>query len=136
MLSSEDRDLLGDVFTGINLSESLITDVMSMLDESADEVHAARPGPLNALAYGQSDTGGRRLATNASLARQAIVDEMSALVAGLRGYRANIVAWKQDTLEVDTASADRMASLEAATECIVSPTVSGQCSLPTTGDDA
>lgn len=132
MLPMEDRDLLGEVFTGINLSESLVADVMTMLDESAEEVQAARPRPLDASAYGGSDTGGRRLATNASLARQAIVDEMSALVAGLRGYRANIVAWQQDTLDIDTASAERMRSLEAATECIVA---TAGCSLPT-GDDA
>lgn len=131
MLPLEDRVLLENTLTGLNVNEDAITQIMSMLGETADDL-AANPVPgVGSSWFGSSHTGGHRLATNTSMAHRAVVDEMEKLVAGLRGYRENIKKFADDVTDVDADSAAVMSGIATSTACVATPTFDGgRCSLP------
>ena len=135
MLPMEDRMLLEDVFRGIQLAPKTIEEIMTMLDAEAETMDSGKPLDVDGSWFGGSSTGGHRLATNTAMAHQAIVDEMKAMVAGLRGYRDNIRLWAQDLTDVDQDSATVMTGFETAAGCVTSPTFDTQCTLPTEGED-
>jgi hypothetical protein len=132
MLPLEDRVLLQNTLTGLNVNEDAITQIMSMLGETANDLAAKPVAGVSSSWFGHSHTGGHRLATNTSMAHQAVVEEMEKLVAGLRGYRDNIKKFADDVTDVDADAAAVMAGVETATACVAAPTFDGgQCSLPT-----
>lgn len=134
MLPMEDRMLLEDVFHGIRLAPETIDEIMTMLDAEADSVHEGQPAEVDASWFGGSATGGHRLATNTTMAHQAIVEEMKDMVAGLRGYRDNIRLWAQDLTGADQDTATVLTGIETAAACVTSPTFDSQCALPTEGE--
>lgn len=74
---------------------------------------------------------GHRLATNITMAHQAIVDEMTSMVAGLYGYRDNIRRWAEEMNGVDADSAGVTAGIKAAAACVGSSTFDAECTAPT-----
>lgn len=138
MLLPEDRMLLEGVFDGIQLAPETVSDVMTLLSQRATSVHGAVPPGVAESWFGDSATGGHRLATNTTMAHDAIVAEMTALVAGLRGYRQNIQQWVDDMQEVDQDSTTLMRNIELAADCTTAPTFDAQCTLPVdpAGEDA
>lgn len=135
MLPMEDRMLLEDVFRGIQLAPKTIDDIMTMLNAEAETMDAGKPVDVDGAWFGGSSTGGHRLATNTTMAHQAIVDEMKAMIAGLRGYRDNIRLWAEDLTDADQTSATVLTGFETAAGCVTSPTFDTQCTLPTEGKD-
>lgn len=136
MLLPEDRMLLEDVFDGIQLAPETVSDVMDLLSERAESVHTAVPPAVAESWFGSSESGGHRLATNTTMAHDAIVKEMNALVAGLRGYRENIKLWADDLQQVDHDSTALMRNLELSADCTTAPTFgSAQCTLPVDSED-
>lgn len=132
MLPLEDRILLQNTLTGLNVNQDVISEIMAMLGETATDLATNPVTGVHGGWFGSSHTGGHRLATNAGLAHQAVVEEMEKLVVGLRGYRDSIKRFADDVAGVDADSAVVMAGLESSTECVAAPTFGrGRCSVPT-----
>lgn len=137
MLPLADRMLLEDVFQGIQLAPETIDDIMAMLSRDATSMSTSRGNvtPVGEGSFGQSASGSFRLATNATMAHEALRDELLNMVAGLRGYRDAIRSWADDMTTVDTDAVTFNTTVESAAVCVTAPPIdSNQCTLPPEGD--
>ena len=118
MLPLEDRVLLQNALVSLSVEEELIAEIMSMLDTSADDLEATPTAAIDGSWFGGSHTGGHRLAANTHLAQQAVEEEMSKLVAALRGYRENIEIFADDVRDTDETIATSMAGIRRSADSV------------------
>ncbi|WP_248580374.1 hypothetical protein [Nocardioides sp. InS609-2] len=137
MLPMEDRVLLNNTLEGLQLDADVIADIMGMLDTRAESLQEARGlAPVPAGWFGDSHTGGYRLATNAGMARDAAVEEFDNLIAGLRSYALEIKAIRDDVVGTDEAISDHLVAVTNTADCTAVPTIgAGQCTVPTTNSE-
>ena len=141
MLPYPDRMLLTHLFSGlqangIQLAPETVDEVMKMLDQKASSMTLSQ-GNVTEVghgSFGDSPTGAYRLATNASMAHQALITEITNMVSGLRAYRSAVEAWAQGLTAVDNDTTSFNATVEAATDCVTKPQVANQCTVPTGTD--
>ncbi|MBA3781687.1 MAG: hypothetical protein H0X12_07525 [Nocardioides sp.] len=129
----EDRVLLNETLEGLQLDPVVIAGIMEMLDSRAETLTEGRSlAPVPAGWFGDSHTGGYRLATNADMARDAAVLEFDNLIVGLRGYAMEIKAIRDDVVGTDEAISDHLVAVTNAADCTSVPTIgAGQCAAPT-----
>ena len=85
-----------DAFLGaIGVDQQTIDEIKKMLDENANELHASPPAAVAAGAFGSSSAG-QDLDLQTSTAHQHVVDAIEEMVAGLKGYRVNVVKFGED----------------------------------------
>ena len=136
MLPMEDMVLLNNTLEGMQVDPAVIADIMSLLDARAESLETA--GHIAAVPagwFGDSHTGGYRLATNAAMARDAAVDEFKNMVIGLRAYAQEIKAFRDDVVGTDEAAQAHLTAVQNTADCSSVPTFgAGECTVPT-GDD-
>ena len=134
MLPIEDRDLLTKTMVGLNVDAGTIATLMDSFDRAAEGIESNPIPPVPGALFGDSYTGGHRLATNAQMAHTKVADELKKMAAGLRGMGESLVAFEADMNTTTEQTTATMRLFEASTECIAAPTFDGGlCSLPTDG---
>lgn len=132
MLPLEDRELLNQTLVGLNIDPDTITSLMTSFDLAADGLEADPITPVPTTTFGESYTGGYRLATNVEMAHRAVHDELKKVAAGLRGMGTSVGLLAKDMQTVTDQTVASMNLLDASTACVAAPTFStDQCTLPT-----
>lgn len=135
MLPLEDRELLTQALVGLNIDPETITSLMTSFDLAADGLEADPITPVPTTTFGDSYTGGYRLATNVEMAHQAVHDELMKIAAGLRGMGSSVALLGHDMQTVTDQTVASMNLLDASTACVAAPTFNtDQCTLPTEED--
>ena len=133
-LPPEDQKLLQQAMDGLKLDPEAMGTLLSTLDTTTTEIEIPVSGVKPAW-FGQSFTGGYRLATNADLAHDAVRDELAKMVAGLTALSEGVGKFTNDMETVTDDTAVAFTQFYAATECVTAPTFDGgQCTLPTNED--
>lgn len=136
MLPIEDRDLLTQTMVGLNVDAETIATLMESFDLAAEGLEADPLAPVPEALFGDSYTGGYRLATNAQMAHVAVAEELDKMAAGLRGMGESVRNFAADVDQTTQQTDSTMRLFTASTECVAAPTFdSGTCSLPTNGQD-
>jgi len=136
MLPIEDRELLTQTMVGLNVDPDTIATLMSSFDIAAEGLTENPVAPVPGSSFGESYTGGYRLATNAEMAHKAIAEELKKMAAGLRGMGESLGAFRDDVVATTEQTQSTMRLFESSTECVTAPTFNGgSCSIPTTDED-
>jgi len=117
MLPMEDRVLLQDTLVSLSVDDTVIEQIMSMLEDQETQLRANPLSDIQPTWFGGSYTGGHRLATNATQANDVVGTEMEHMLAGLREYRTTIKIYAEDFQDTDQSNAIAMASLQNAVDC-------------------
>jgi hypothetical protein len=136
MLPLEDRELLNQTMVGLNIDPYTIASLLFSFDKAAEGL-AANPIPqVQGASFGDSYTGGYRLATNVQMAHEAVADELNRMIAGLRGMGTSIEAFSKDIQTTTEQTVATMNRFQASTECVAAPDFSSSsCTLPTENQD-
>lgn len=106
-----------DEFLGsIGVEQETINKIMSILEESAQELDGGKPGDVRHGAFGGSEKG-VALGGDTSLAHQHVVDAMTELVAGMKGYRVNVDKWQGDMSFTDEDAGVRLQAITNTSLC-------------------
>lgn len=136
MLPIEDRDLLTQTMVGLNVDAETIATLMESFDLAAVGLESDPIAPVPGALFGDSYTGGYRLATNAQMAHVAVAEELDKMAAGLRGMGESVRQFSVDVEQTTQQTDSTMRLFTASTECVAAPTFNtGSCSLPTNGQD-
>lgn len=136
MLPIEDRALLTQTMVGLNVDADTIATLMESFDLAAEGLESDPIAPVPGVLFGDSYTGGYRLATNAQMAHVAVAEELTKMAAGLRGMGASVREFGDDVVRTTEQTDATMRLFTASTECVAAPTFdTGSCSLPTDGQD-
>jgi hypothetical protein len=136
MLPLEDRELLTQTMVGLNIEPETIASLMSSFDHAAEGLEADPIAPVATSSFGESYTGGYRLGTNVEMAHKAVAEELTKMVAGLRGMGTSVEEFSKDMERTTEQTQATMNLIQASTNCVAAPTFSGSsCSLPTDGQD-
>lgn len=136
MLPIGDRELLAQTMVGLNVDPDTIATLMESFDLAAEGLESDPIAPVPGALFGDSYTGGYRLATNAQMAHTAVAEELTKMAAGLRGMGESVREFSDDVVETTEQTNSTMRLFTAATECVSAPTFnSGSCSLPTDDQD-
>ena len=132
MLPLEDRELLTQTMVGLNVDADTIATLMTSFDRAAEGLEADPIAPVPGASFGQSYTGGYRLATNAQMAHTEVASELKKMAVGLRGMGESLAEFTDDIVDTTERTVATMRQFEASTECVAAPTFNGgACSLPT-----
>lgn len=131
MLPLEDRELLTQTMLGLNMDPATVASLMASFDRAATRLEAKPIAPVPHSAFGDSDTGGRRLATNAEMAHAAVDDELKKMATGLRGMGTALDDFLEDVKQTTEQTTATMSQINLSVECVAAPQFdSGSCSLP------
>ena len=133
MLPLEDRELLTQTMVGLNIDADTIASLLFSFDKAAEGLAADPITQVHSTSFGDSYTGGHRLATNVEMAHQAVADELSRMIAGLRTMGASVEAFGNDMQNTTDQTAATMDMFRASVDCVAAPTFSNSssCTLPT-----
>ncbi len=132
MLPPDDRELLTQAMKGLNFDAASMQNLMGKFDLFAGSLEGDRVQAVSPTAFGGSYTGGQRLATNTTMAHEAVTNELQKMAVGLRAMGEAVQAISNDFENADDQSANTSVLFRNGTECVASPTFDGgQCSLPT-----
>lgn len=116
MLPMEDRDLLRSALTSLSVEDQVIEEIFKVLDSSTTSLAATPVPTIEPSWFGGSFTGGVRLGTNASMAQEAVEEEMAKLIETLRDYRQNLEIFRDDVYDTDATVATTIARIQSASE--------------------
>jgi hypothetical protein len=135
MLPLEDRELLTQTMLGLNIDVETIDSLLFSFDRAAEGLENDPISPVVGTSFGDSFTGGYRLATNVQMAHEAVGEELSRMVAGLREMGASVLQFSNDVQQTTEQSVATASRIEVATDCVAAPDFSSsQCTLPTEGE--
>lgn len=130
MLPLEDRVLLEDTLVSLSVEDSVIKELMTMLQTQEIELENNPPHTVQETWFGGSHSGGTRLAANAGEASLIVEAEMKNMIAGLAKYRELIGMFADDVKGTDESVAyvnrapladiEACTDLNAATTCVPS----------------
>lgn len=110
----EDQVLLQDTLVSLSVEDTVIEQIMSMLEDQEAEI-AKDPLPeIQAGWFGGSHTGGYRLATNATQASGVVEQEITNMLSGLQQYRQAVKEYAADMLDTDEVIAVTNVRIQAA----------------------
>lgn len=113
--------IVRDVLTGLEMRQEQIDSIMDTLDTRAEVLEAAEPSRVQPGWFGGSANGSHRLGTNTTMARDAVVEEFTRMVEGLRGYREAVRNFATAMTEAEDTSAATMANIDRAVSYTQSP---------------
>ena len=136
MLPLEDRELLDQTMVGLNIDPQTKQSLLASLDLAASGMEKDEVTSVQDAAFGDSFTGGYRLATNVRMAHETVAEALLEWAAGLRGMGGSVEAFVNDMETTTEQTQATMARLQASTDCIASPTfeAGAACTLPTTDE--
>lgn len=117
MLPLEDRALLQDTLVSLSVEDSVIDEIMSMLSTQEDALSSHPPYDVQPTWFGGSQTGGHRLATNASEASIRVESEMKNMIKGLKMHRESIKMFADDVKDTDESAAIGITNLQNSVNC-------------------
>ena len=88
MLPLEDRELLNQTMVGLNVDAKTIQSLMESFDLAAEDLEANPIPPVESATFGDSYTGGVRLAKNVDMAHHAVREELFPVQLIARGSTA------------------------------------------------
>lgn len=136
MLPLEDRELLSQTMVGLNIDPETISSLLTSFDRAATGLENDPVAPVQSASFGESFTGGYRLATNVDMAHQAVGAELDRMIAGLREMGASVQDFSNDVQRTTEQTVATLSRLEIATDCIAAPDFSsGRCTLPADSQD-
>jgi hypothetical protein len=136
MLPLEDRELLNQTMLGLNIDPDTISSLLTSFDKAAAGLESDPIAAVHGPSFGDSFTGGYRLATNVQMAHEAVGEELNRMVAGLREMGASVQQFSNDVQQTTEQSVATAARIEVATDCVAGPDFStSQCTLPTENQD-
>ena len=136
MLPLEDRELLNQTMVGLNIDPETITSLLFSFDKAAEGLAANPIAAVHGTSFGDSYTGGYRLATNVQMAHEAVADELNRMIAGLRGMSTSVEQFSKDMQATTEQTVATMNLFQASTDCVAAPDFSSsQCTLPTESQD-
>ena len=122
MLPIEDRALLTQTMVGLNVDAETIATLMESFDLAAEGLESDPIAPVPGALFGNSYTGGHRLATNAQMAHVAVAEELTKMAAGLRGMGQSVREFSDDVVDTTEQTDATMRLFTASTECVAAPT--------------
>lgn len=132
----EDRELLTQTMVGLNIDPETISSLLDSFDKAAMGLESDPVAPVQGTSFGESFTGGYRLATNVQMAHDAVGAELDRMIAGLREMGASVQDFSNDVQKTTEQTVATVTRIEVATECIAAPDfTSSQCTLPTESQD-
>ena len=136
MLPLEDRELLNQTMVGLNIDPETISSLLTSFDKAATGLESDPISPVVGTSFGDSFTGGYRLATNVQMAHEAVGAELNRMIAGLREMSASVQDFSNDVQKTTEQTVATVTRIEIATDCIAAPDFSSsQCTLPTANQD-
>lgn len=136
MLPLEDRELLNQTMLGLNIDPETISSLLMSFDKAAEGLESDPITPVQTTSFGESFTGGYRLATNVQMAHEAVGEELNRMIAGLREMGASVQQFSNDVQHTTEQTVATVARIEIATDCVAAPDFSSsQCTLPTESQD-
>ncbi|PVG84706.1 hypothetical protein DDE18_03670 [Nocardioides gansuensis] len=109
-----------------------IKEILDSLELDADKLAAAKPMGLEPTWFGDSHSGGYRLATNANLAHEVVIEAFEGMADNLRHLGTQLEAYAKDVTGIDENDGVTYSNLATSTECISSPTFNAAaCAAPT-----
>jgi hypothetical protein len=123
--------LVRDILTVGGIDQETIARLESMLEQSADAVQHRRPHDMGGGLFGGLPTG-VDLDSQTQLAHQHIREALDELVAGLRGYGANIRKYAADMSGTDDDVQARMQTTTQTVTALAGCTTSGDFHLDNT----
>ncbi|WP_210439992.1 hypothetical protein [Nocardioides xinjiangensis] len=136
MLPLEDRELLNQTMLGLNIDPETISSLLASFDTAAAGLESDPLTPVQGTSFGDSFTGGHRLATNVQMAHEAVAEELARMVAGLRAMGQSLEAFEHDVQQTTEQTTATLGRIQAATDCVAAPDFSSsQCTLPTESQD-
>ena len=136
MLPLEDRELLNQTMLGLNIDPDTIASLLESFDTAASELDRDPIQAVPGSSFGESYTGGYRLATNVDMAHKAVKEELDKVIVGLREMASSVEAFTEDVQRTTDQTEATMVRFQQATDCVAAPTFNGgTCSLPTDGED-
>ena len=130
MLPMEDQVLLQNTLVSLSVDDTVIEQIMTMLEDQAEEMKKNPVPMVQENWFGDSRTGGYRLATNTTLAGGVVETEMSEMLIGLRQYRDSIKEFADDMKDTDESISMAMANIQNAANC-TDDTTATTCTAPT-----
>jgi hypothetical protein len=132
----EDRELLTQTMVGLNVDAETIATLMDSFDQAAAHLESNPVAPVPHASFGDSYTGGHRLATNAQMAHDSVGTELQRMVLGLRGMAESLGAFASDVERTTEQTLATMRLYEASVECVAAPKIAaGTCSAPQDSED-
>ena len=132
MLPLEDRELLTQTMVGLNVDAQTIQSLMESFDLAAEDLEANPIPAVESTTFGESYTGGYRLATNVDMAHQAVREELSKIIAGLRQMGESVQAFSNDVQQTTEQTTATMNLYTAGVDCVAAPDfATDQCTIPT-----
>jgi hypothetical protein len=132
MLPLEDRELLNQTMVGLNIDPQTTASLLQSFDLAATGLEKDPIQPVPGTSFGESYTGGYRLATNVEMAHEAVAAELQNMIKGLRAMSASVEEFSLDLERTTEQTQATMARIQQATDCVAGPTFStSSCTLPT-----
>ena len=124
-------DDVGSALNNINVQPDAIQAILDMLEYCATDVHGSIVHPVPEARFGSSPAASA-LAYDAEAAHRKVGEAMRDMVAGLNGYRENIVTYVNDVSRTDDDNAATMSGLTSSTACVATPKIatSSECGMP------
>jgi hypothetical protein len=126
----------------LEVEESTVKQIVEILEEGAGALRNGEPGTLNAAHLGGSWKGSE-LGRHTAIAHRHVVEAMTQMVLGLRGYQANVQKFHKDIDFVDedsgasstrtTGKVNGVVPTILASDACASPddfTTNDQCTIP------
>ena len=131
MLPMEDQALLKDTLVSLSVEDSVIEQIMAMLQSKETQLRNDPLPEIQESWFGGSHTGGFRLATNAKAAGYTVEEQLNDMLTGLREYRTSIKEFADDVKDTDQSMAMSMARIQNAANCTDDTTAATTCAAPT-----
>lgn len=116
-LPMEDRILLQDTLVSLSLDDRVIDDIMKMLEEQKVELLQTPLPDIQESWFGDSRTGGYRLATNTMQASTVVAKSLDEMLIGLEDYRELISTYANDVRATDENISVSLAKFTNAVAC-------------------
>jgi hypothetical protein len=130
MLPMEDQALLQNTLVSLSVEDTVIDQIMSMLQTQETELKNDPLPEVQETWFGGSYTGGYRLAVNAAQASAAVEVVLKDMLIGLQEYRTAIKDFADDVKDTDATIAVSNARIQNAANC-TDDTTATTCAAPT-----
>lgn len=103
---------------GVVIDRAELQRIVDDLDADSGDVRSAKPREIDPAWFGGSNTGGHRLATNATMAHAEALDAFREMAEGLAKYSEVINEFVEDMSGIDEQAAGHNIALQQAAELV------------------
>lgn len=103
---------------GVTIDRAELQRIVDDLYSDSDNVRDSKPDQVDPSWFGGSNTGGHRLATNATMAHAEALDAFREMAEGLEQYSQVIEQFVDDMEGIDEQAADHNVALQHAADLV------------------